>query len=226
MPRALPDETRKHGPMSLRHQAPKPRIVQHQNRRYSVRLEPVFWLALERMAARDNVRLGQLIGNLAGGYSGRNFSSFLRVFCMLEAERELAGIELGAANPGLVEVVLASPSPGLLLSERRTIIEANKAFLDWLGPTEQEIKGAEVTSIIQVRTNPTLNEAWKLLLSGERNRLDAKILHVTPGRVNAAQGVMISLLGDTTAKSYTVMWLVTTATRTAGKFTVTQPLGG
>ena len=58
-------------------QSPKPRIVQYQNRRFSVRLEPVYWQALERLADRATMRLGQLIARLAAGYPGGNFSSFL-----------------------------------------------------------------------------------------------------------------------------------------------------
>jgi len=64
-------------------QAPKPRIVQYNNRRYSIRLEPVFWRALETLAERNQMRLGKFIAELEETYQGKNFSSFLRVFSML-----------------------------------------------------------------------------------------------------------------------------------------------
>ncbi len=42
-------------------QTPKPRIVQYQNRRYSIRLEPVFWQTLDSLAEREGIRLGSFI---------------------------------------------------------------------------------------------------------------------------------------------------------------------
>ena len=44
-------------------ESPKPRIVQYRNRRYSVRLEPVFWHALERLAEQSDMRLGRYIAD-------------------------------------------------------------------------------------------------------------------------------------------------------------------
>ena len=71
-------------------QAPKPRIVQYDRRRYSIRLESVFWKFLEFLAERRGMRLGRYIAGLAGSYRGNNLSSYLRVVCMLEAERKVA----------------------------------------------------------------------------------------------------------------------------------------
>src|SRR5690554_2887557 len=53
----------------------------------SVRLENLFWHVLEEIAARDGMRLNQLIERLYDelvAYRGqaRNFSSFLRVCCL------------------------------------------------------------------------------------------------------------------------------------------------
>ena len=42
-------------------QMPKPRVVQHRGRRYSIRLESVFWKFLEYLAGRQGVRLGRYI---------------------------------------------------------------------------------------------------------------------------------------------------------------------
>ena len=42
-------------------QTPKPRIVQYRGRRYSIRLEPVFWQSLEALAEGQGKRLGRLV---------------------------------------------------------------------------------------------------------------------------------------------------------------------
>src|SRR3546814_2826331 len=80
---------------ALLNQTPKPRIVQYRNKRYSVRLEPIYWQTLEVLADRRRMRLGRFVAELADSYEGPNFSSFLRVFCMLEGEQSLAREILG-----------------------------------------------------------------------------------------------------------------------------------
>ena len=60
-------------------QSPRPRILQFNKRRYSIRLEPIFWRVLEDLSQRRSMRLGQFVAELEQSYRGRNFSSFLRV---------------------------------------------------------------------------------------------------------------------------------------------------
>ena len=109
-------------------QSPKPRIVQYQNRRFSVRLEPIYWQVLERMADRAAIRLGQLIARLAADYPGGNFSSFLRVYSMLDAERRLAQQQMEPNYNSLLDLVKTCPNPGVILSRYRSIIGSNDAF--------------------------------------------------------------------------------------------------
>ncbi|QPC87931.1 intracellular proteinase I [Mesorhizobium sp. NBSH29] len=63
----------------------------------SVRLETFFWTALEEIAARDTLSLGQLIGRLylesiAEGHDLENFASFLRVCCGRYLALQLGGM--------------------------------------------------------------------------------------------------------------------------------------
>ena len=97
-------------------QAPKPRVVQHQHRRYSIRLEAVFWKFLDYLAARQGVRLGRYIAGLAASYGGNNLSSYLRVVCMLEAERSVAEAALDPTRDSLLALVRDCPSPGVIIS--------------------------------------------------------------------------------------------------------------
>jgi predicted DNA-binding ribbon-helix-helix protein len=192
---------------ALLNQTPKPRIVQYRNKRYSVRLEPIYWQTLEVLADRQRMRLGRFVAELADSYDGPNFSSFLRVFCMLEGEQALARETLGPTHHGLLDVVTNCPNPGLILSRYRTVIAYNNAFGEWLGPANIAVIGAELTTLVQVRTRRSLNDVWQDLVSGREPRTDAKLLYVAPGRVNAAQATILALRSQAHQEFYAVMWL-------------------
>jgi predicted DNA-binding ribbon-helix-helix protein len=198
-------------------QSPKPRIVQYKNRRFSVRLEPIYWQVLERMADRATIRLGQLIARLAADYPGGNFSSFLRVYCMLEAERRLAQQQMEPNYNSLLDLVKTCPNPGVILSRYRSIIGSNDAFLNWIGPLDTPINGANLTSVIQVRTRNSLNDVWQQMLSGRLAKAEARILYVAPGRVNAAKATFVALHAERGEEFYAVMWLAVANTTPALK---------
>lgn len=200
-------------PTSFGNQAPKPRIVQYRNKRYSVRLEPIYWQTLEVLAERQRLRLGRFVAELAERYEGPNFSSYLRVFCMLEGEQALARETLGPTHHGLLDVVTNCPNPGLILSRYRTVIAYNGAFGEWLGPADVAVIGAELTTLVQVRTRRSLTEVWQDLVNGREAKADAKLLYVAPGRVNAAQATILALRSQTYQEFYAVMWLSLQAKR-------------
>lgn len=203
------------GPVQARpnEQVPKPRIVQFNNRRYSIRLEPVFWRVLDDLASRNRLRLGRFVAELEAGYLGKNFSSFLRVLCMLDAERSLAEMRLGDGRASLVELVESCPAPGVVLSQDRTIIACNPAFTAWLGVPDLPVVGSELTSVVQIRTRRSLNEVWLDMVNGDSSSIDARILHVAPGRVSTAQGRILALPSKDSEVFYSVMWLTIAPTR-------------
>ena len=188
-------------------QSPKPRIVQYRSRRYSIRLEPVFWRALERLAERNGMRLGRFVADLADRHSGGNFSSHLRVICMLEAERTLAGAHLRAGEASIVDLVSASFTAGLVLSRYRTIVAHNHAFVEWLGADHPALLGADLTSIVQVRTRPPLNDIWLDMIAGNVESAEARVLYVEPGRVLAAPARVLAIQPRTGEDFYALMWL-------------------
>lgn len=193
--------------LSIGSQAPKPRIVQHRNRRYSIRLEPIFWLSLERLAERRELRLGHFIADLAARYEGKNFASHLRVVCMLEAEHALARASLQATRENVLDVISACPTPGLVLSRFRTILAINTAFADWIGGADKAPTGADLTSVIQVRTRRPLNTVWLDLIAGTTQDVEASVLLVEPGRAVAAHARILGLHPLPGAEFYAVMWL-------------------
>src|SRR3546814_11973331 len=105
---------------------------------------------------------------------GPNFSSFLRVFCMLEGEQALAREILGPTHHGLLDVVTNCPNPGLILSRYRTVIAYNKAFGEWRGPANVAVIGAELTTLVQVRHRRTLHDGWQAHASGRGPGPDAQ----------------------------------------------------
>src|SRR3546814_9490930 len=81
------------------------------------------------------------------------------------------------------------------------------AFGEWLGPANVAVIGAGLTSLVQVRTRRSLNDVWQDLVSGREPRADAKLLYVAPGRVSAAQAMILALRSQIHQEFYAVMWL-------------------
>ncbi len=192
-------------------QAPKPRIVQYNKRRYSIRLESVFWQFLEILSEQRRVRLGRFIAGLANSYSGNNLSSYLRVVCMLEAERAVARAKLRPTDNSLLGIIEACPTPGIVISRTRTIIAYNDAFSEWMGPNHANLAGLELTSALQVRAPRSLSDIWSDMIAGIQPAVQAHVLHVTPGRVNAAQATIVPLRSEGGDGFHAVMWLATKA---------------
>ncbi|RMD64784.1 MAG: hypothetical protein D6826_01650, partial [Alphaproteobacteria bacterium] len=191
-------------------QAPRPRIVQYRNRRYSIRLEPVFWNALDRMATRANMRLGRFIATLADNYDGGNFSSHLRTVCMVDGEQTLAQASLRPTRTSLLDVIEAAFTPALLLSRYRTILASNAAFVQWIAPAQRPADGADLTAVIQVRPRRPLNDVWLDLLSGAVTTAEANVLYVTPGRVLAAAARFVALPTPGEETFHAVLWIAPT----------------
>jgi predicted DNA-binding ribbon-helix-helix protein len=196
-----------HSRTAVAAQAPKPRVVQHRGRRYSIRLETIFWTFLDYLAARHGLRLGRYIAGLAAAYRGNNLSSYLRVVCMLEAERRLAETELAPNRDSLLALVRDCPSPGVILSRSRTLLGYNAAFARWLGPGPRVLAGSALTDVLQVRTARSLNEVWTDMVAGAQGTVKAHVLRVSPGLVSAAQATIVPLRTGGEDGFYAVMWL-------------------
>src|SRR3546814_18936644 len=82
------------------------------------------------------------------------------------------------------------------------------AFGEWLGPANVAVIGAELTTLVQVRTRRSLNDVWQDLVSGREPRADAKLLYVAPGRVRAAQAMIPPLRSPVQPEFYEVLLLL------------------
>lgn len=120
------------------HQA-EPRIVQYQGRRFALRLERIYWQQLENIAERRSIRIGKLVAQLAQTCPTINLSSYVRGFCMAEAQRDLARYRLNAGAFDLVSILRGSPAAALILDENRTIMEVNQSLLNLIGHSKDEM---------------------------------------------------------------------------------------
>lgn len=91
----------------------------------SVRLENMFWMVLEEIAARDDLNVPQLLHQLYNesideGHDLGNFTSFLRVCCLRFIDLQLKGLMLpaGAQN--------ALTAAEILQLEQRSHLERRK----------------------------------------------------------------------------------------------------
>ncbi|MFD2207738.1 ribbon-helix-helix domain-containing protein [Kiloniella antarctica] len=204
-------------PVNFADQSPKARVVQYNKKRYSIRLEPVFWRALEQVANDHDLKIGKFIGKLETIYQGPNFSSFLRVFCMISAERHLAAAETDTHKNTVLSIIEASPSPAALLTSDMTIASCNNAFYNWLGETSIALEGSNITKLFQLRTKGLLQSGLDELMQTVVQHLDARIIRVVPGKVITAQARMVRASLFNHKKQYIVIWIASSPRLAAAK---------
>ena len=175
---------------SLRH-----RILQCDGRRYSLKLEPAFWTSLEAAAKRRNLRLSQLIRDIASEpAAGSSLSARLRQFCLEEAEslalRLESQIESQVPNSDsqdLADIVAVCPLPCIVVSATGRINRANEAFGRWMSTDPKEFLGKSLDHFFQLRLPVPLSGMAAQALKGGARHCSAKIAFVAPGRVVVAK---------------------------------------
>ena len=186
---------------------PQPRIVQYKRRRYALRLETIFWKQLEQLAFRRRVKLGHLVAELAEANEGPNLSSFVRGFCMVEAERDATRFRLTSGSFDLLDILKGATAPALLLSEQRLIIDVNQALLDWVGPTPPTLRQEKFDNIFEPRVMRPLDETIELMRHGQLKRTQIQVVY--QGRV-----VMATLTGLSVGSIfYCLVWLAVAQAR-------------
>lgn len=175
-------------------ESPKTRIVQYNKRRYALRLERVYWDQLEQLADKRGQRLGRIVADLAAHYTGVNLSSYLRSFCMAEAQRDLARYRLTAGAFDLVSLLRGCPAPAILLDEKRTILDTNQALLSWLGNPPPALRQAFFDTLFQPRVTRPLDETFRLM---QEKKLQRTQIHVTftnaQGQTRSTQATLTAL---------------------------------
>jgi predicted DNA-binding ribbon-helix-helix protein len=167
------------------------RVVTHAGRRTSVRLEPVFWRALARLAARQGLRVGPFIGQVADSATSGNLTARLRALCMLAAERDRAARSAAGDRSALWRVVEAAPTPALLLGPETEILDANPAFDGWLAGAR--VRDLPLADVFRIRSALPFREVWRELHARRRAVTGIGLLRIAEGRVTAAEGTIVPL---------------------------------
>lgn len=175
--------------------AAQQRILQVDGKRYSVRLEPDFWMALEASAERRRTRLNRLVAQLAQRLDDDgNLASALRVHCLRELRRLVQAKALAADRVSLLALAESAPAPCLVLGHDQRIIAANEAFGAWIGRSPDDLAGEPVLRHFRFRGARSFEELWRALgrqwLSPEASR----IINIEPGRVLAANATLVPVL--------------------------------
>ena len=186
----------------------KPRIIQADHRRYSLKLEPVFWAALEEQAQLQGRRLNHLVAEIAREAGpDANLASQLRMFCLtayqgLQAEREATRQRLDLA--GLLD---SSPIPALLIAPNMMIRRENAAFSQRFGGEGRRFVGRPVQRFFRLQTAMPLVEAWARFARGEVFAVRGRLIHAVPGRVTTAEMRLFPVPGRGAGRFYCVLWI-------------------
>ena len=180
------------------------RILQLNGKRYSLRLEPEFWAALEAIASRRKLRLNRVVAEIALHRSREsNLSSLLRVFCLAEMERGTAGRSLALDSASITALVEAAPAPGLLLDTDQLILAANGAFIRWSGVKRALLLRQKLAAHFRLETASSFDGLWVRPLREEETR----IVSVVPDGALAAAAKLVPLL-SARGRRLCVLWVI------------------
>jgi len=173
---------------------PQQRIVQADGRRYSLRLEPEFWTALERAAKDRGVRLGRLVAGIAKEAApGANLASRLRLFCLDAADRRAGKLHdslqeatRSSGDTDIAVLVDSLPIPAVVIGGAGEIKHFNGGFGRWFGPGHPQLVGKPFDFFMKLRTQQPFEQIRRAF--GERRLAMAlgHVMYVSPGRVAAA----------------------------------------
>lgn len=189
---------------------PIQRILQVKGRRYSIRLEPIFWRVLEEFASSDRIRLNLLVGRVAESMptgSDGNLTSCLRVFCAEQLRRRLMASLLPATQRNVFSIAEVSPAACLVVSARQEILTTNASFSTWFGSEGRAIVGHALGRHFRVRSNPPAEEVWSEFAEGRISPQQVRLISIAPGRVRAANALLQPIPFEAEAGFVCFVWL-------------------
>lgn len=199
----------------------KPRIIQADKRRFSLKLEPVFWDALEEIATARGMRLNRLVALIAAEAGGQgNLASHLRRFCLVEAQREAAEARMGGGRLDLGGLLDSSPIPCLLIAANGIVRRENEAFVARFGGFGTRFVGRPFQRHFRFQSAISVAEAWERFSLGEVFTLKGRVVHVAPGRVTTAEARLFPVPARRPVGFHCVLWMALGLPMPAGR---TQP---
>jgi predicted DNA-binding ribbon-helix-helix protein len=171
--------------------------------RTSIKLEKIFWDYLKDLAGRRNLRLSNLISQIAeAAPERRNLASTLRTFAINHAwtrsrklSEELEQLSSVANSQDLCLLLQACPLPCLVMDSSRTIRKINSAFAAWLNVDPCFTLGQRLESVMIVRAN-NLEAIWSGLVEGRMRSARVSATYVSPGRMRISQAIVLALSCD------------------------------
>ena len=162
----------------------KTRLIQRSGRRYSIRLEQVFWRCLEEAAGSVGKRLNELVAEIAEAPEGpQNLAARLRMFCISYLRERLTRIQLAIGATDVSKIVVACPWPCFVISHRRVIIHANPAFNDLFESSSDEMIGLPLERSFRLSFGRPLSEVWQDLAAEGCGPMAGKLSYMLPGKV-------------------------------------------
>ncbi len=188
---------------------PKSRIVQYNKKRYAVRLERVFWRFLEKTARKKNIRVGKLVSLLSEKYSGKNLTSYLRSYCMIEAEKELMQEHLTLLGTHVGDILKSCPVPGFILSHDLKILDYNTSLLKWLDDKRSStLRNADLNDIFRPRVTRPVNQTIDLMKNGKLKQTQMQLIQKRQDDISrSARSTWLALMPPKTTNFYCLVWL-------------------
>ena len=178
------------------------RVVQYRGRRYSLKLDYSSWNALEQAAARRNMRLNQLVDELAVATNHEgNFSATVRAQCLAELKTQIEDLEnkvrmQSMSGEGISASLIADacPAPTFVADGRNMVQKANQPAQKWLGLAESALVGRPVDQYFQVKSTMSLAQIVEQFGQGKYTIFPARIVCLRPGRLIMAKATICPVL--------------------------------
>ena len=178
------------------------RVVQFKGRRYSLKLDYSSWNALEQAAARRNMRLNQLVDELAVATNHEgNFSATVRAQCLAELKTQIEELEgkvrlQSMSGEGISASLIADacPAPCFVVDARNAVQKANQPAQKWLGLAESALVGRPVDQYFQVKSTISLQQIVEQFGTGKYQVYPARIVCLRPGRLIMAKATICPVL--------------------------------
>jgi predicted DNA-binding ribbon-helix-helix protein len=178
------------------------RVVQYRGRRYSLKLDYSSWNALEQAASRRNMRLNQLVDELAVATNHEgNFSATVRAQCLAELKTQIEDLETkvrmqSMSGEGISASLIADacPAPTFVVDGRSMVQKANQPAQKWLGLAESALVGRPVDQYFQVKSTLSLVQIVEQFGQGKYAVFPARIVCLRPGRLIMAKATICPVL--------------------------------
>ena len=184
------------------------RILQVAGRRYSLRLETCYWETLTAIAARRRQRLNRLVAEIAALAEDANLAARLRVFCLEESRQATRAHEFAVDRTSVLGLIESAPMPALAVDASGRITTVNAAFSVWLSTAAESLAGTPLLRHFRFhcRAGCTVETLWKELGHSWVVAESARMIHIAPGRVLAANARLVPVV-VTRGRPLCIVWV-------------------